>query len=173
MSIADTTPARPPGTLGRLLRALAAGQAILGGALLCAMALMSVLSIARRAAGLQPVLGDFELMQLGLAVCVTLLLPWCELEGGNIIVDFFTAPLRKGWQRRLDAIGHTLFALVIALVAWRTGAGAVSMKGAGETSMLLGFPLWIAYAGMVPGFASTSLCALWSASAAWRQARDE
>jgi TRAP-type C4-dicarboxylate transport system permease small subunit len=173
MSVAHTTPAQSPGTLGRMLRALAAGQAILAGALLCAMALMSVVSIALRAVGLQPVLGDFELMQVGLAVCVSLLLPWCELEGGNIIVDFFTAPLRKAWQRRLDALGHTLFALVIALVAWRTGAGAVSMKSAGETTMLLGFPLWIAYAGMVPGFASTSLCALWCASSFWRQSRDD
>jgi hypothetical protein len=35
------------------------------------------------------------------------------------------------------------------------GAGAVSLREAGETTMLLGFPIWIAYAAMTPGLALT------------------
>jgi TRAP-type C4-dicarboxylate transport system permease small subunit len=174
MSDADSlSPSARRATASLVIHVLAAGAALLGGALLSAIALMSVASIVLRALGLQPVQGDFELVQVGLAVCVTLLLPWCQLQGGNIIVDFFTARLRKHWQRRLDAIGCLLFAAVIALVAWRTGAGAVSLKSAGETTMLLGFPLWIGYAAMTPGLVLTAAAALYSAAAAWLEANRE
>lgn len=155
------------GTISAAIHLLAAGAALLGGALLSAIALMSVVSIVPRSLGMQPIQGDFEIVQVGLAICVTLLLPWCQLQGGNIIVDFFTARMRKRWQRRLDATGYFLFAGVMALVAWRTGAGAAALKDAGETTMLLGFPLWIGYAGMTPGFALTAAAALHSAVVAW------
>lgn len=152
---------------------LAAGAALLGGALLTAIALMSVASIVLRSVGMQPIQGDFELVQVGLAICVTLLLPWCELQGGNITVEFFTARMRKGWRRLLDAAGCALFALIIALVAWRTAAGAAALKTAGETTMLLGVPLWIDYALMTPGLVLTAVAALYRAAAAWSEARGE
>ena len=152
---------------------LAAGAALLGGALLTAIALMSVASIVLRSVGMQPIQGDFELVQVGLAICVTLLLPWCELKGGNITVDFFTARMRKRWRRQLDAAGCALFALIIALVAWRTAAGAVALKAAGETTMLLGVPLWIGYALMTPGLVLTVVGAFHRAAAAWSEARGE
>jgi TRAP-type C4-dicarboxylate transport system permease small subunit len=151
------------------IHVLSAGAALLGGALLTAIALMSVASIVPRSLGMQPIQGDFELVQVGLAICVSLLLPWCQLQGGNITVDFFTARMRKRWQRRLDAIGSGLFATVMALVAWRTGAGAVALEAAGETTMLLGLPLWIGYAAMTPGFALTAAAALHSAAVAWTE----
>ena len=137
--------------------------------LLTAIALMSVTSIAYRSLGMQPIQGDFELVQVGLAMCVSLLLPWCQLQGGNITVDFFTARMGKRWQRKLDAIGCCLFAVVMALVAWRTGAGASALRAAGETTMLLGFPLWIGYAAMTPGFALTAAAAIQSAAVAWTE----
>jgi TRAP-type C4-dicarboxylate transport system permease small subunit len=172
----DLSPATPPerrSAVALALKALTAGAALIAGTLLAAIALMSVISIVRRTLNFQPIQGDFELVQLGLAVCVTLMLPWCQLQGGNIIVDFFTARLRQRWQRRLDAIGCVLFAAAMTLVAWRTGAGALSLKSAGETTMLLGFPLWIGYAAMTPGLALTAAAALYSAVLAWNEARRE
>jgi TRAP-type C4-dicarboxylate transport system permease small subunit len=174
MSSADAPiPYSQHGTLGRAIYVLAAGAALLGGALLSAIALMSVGSIVLRSFGLRPIQGDFELVQVGLATCVTSVLPWCQLQGGNITVDFFTAHMRKRWRKRLDAIASVLFALVIALVAWRTGVGAASLKSAGETTMLLGFPLWIGYAAMTPGLGLTSAAALHSAALAWLEANRE
>jgi TRAP-type C4-dicarboxylate transport system permease small subunit len=172
----DAEPASAParrGLSGALIYRVAAAAALFGGALLSAIALMSVASIAPRSLGMQPIEGDFELVQVGLAVCITLLLPWCELQGGNITVDFFTARMRVRFQRRLDAIGSMLFAVMIALVTWRTGAGAAAMKAARETTMLLGFPLWIAYAAMTPGLALTSLAAVYRSVRAWSEARGD
>ena len=162
--------AAPATHVPRLIERMAALSALTGATLLTAIMLMSVVSIALRALGFDPIQGDFELVQVGLAACIALLLPWCQLQGGNIVADFFTASLHAGIRRRLDALGAALFALVMALVAWRTGVGAAVMKTNGEITMLLGFPIWIGYALMTPGLALTAVVAAVNAVTAWRAA---
>jgi TRAP-type C4-dicarboxylate transport system permease small subunit len=157
----------------RAIERLAALSALLGGALLTAIMLMSVVSIAMRAMKFDPIQGDFELVQVGLAACIALLLPWCQLQGGNIVADFFTSGARKSIRRRLDALGAVLFVIVMALVAWRTAVGAVILKANGETTMILGFPIWIGYALMTPGLVLTAVVAALSALRAWREANNE
>ena len=142
--------------------------AVLGGLVLVAMTLMSVASIAGRSLLGKPVPGDFELIQIGCAICVAAFLPWCQMQGGNIIVDFFTMRAGARMQARMDAFGALLLAAVMLLVAWRTGVGALAVKASGETSMIMGFPSWIGYAFMVPGFALTAVVGLHTAYCAWR-----
>jgi TRAP-type C4-dicarboxylate transport system permease small subunit len=151
--------------LGRICRWLA----VLGGVVLVAMTLMSVGSILGRSLFGKPIPGDFELIQIGCAICVAAFLPWCQMHGGNIIVDFFTVRASNRTQAWLDVFGALLLAAVMLLVAWRTGAGALSVMAAGETSMIMGFPSWIGYAFMVPGFALTALAGLYTAYGAWRR----
>jgi len=143
--------------------------AVVGGVVLVAMTLMSVASIAGRSLFGKPVPGDFELIQIGCAICVAAFLPWCQIQGGNIIVDFFTLRASTRTQAWLDAFGALLLAAVMLLVAWRTGVGALTVKTSGETSMIMGFPSWIGYAFMVPGFALTALAGLYTAYGAWRR----
>jgi len=169
MSTSATTPVGRPS----LIEQLATVSALAGGAFLTGIALMAVFSIVLRSLGFQPIQGDFELVQVVLAGCIALMLPWCQLQGGNLTVDFFTVWLHRKKQRRLDAIGSLLFALVMALVAWRTGAGAVAAKASHESTMILGFPLWIGYAAMVPGLVLTVAAALQSARVAWVEAGRE
>ena len=152
---------------------LAALSALAGGAILTGITLMAVASIIMRSLGFQPIQGDFELIQVALAGCIALMLPWCQLQGGNLTVDFFTVGLHKTRQRRLDALGAVLFAVVMALVTWRTGVGAVAVKASNESTMILGFPLWIGYVAMIPGLLLTVFAALQTARTAWMQAGDE
>lgn len=152
---------------------LAALSALAGGAILTGITLMAVASIIMRSLGFQPIQGDFELVQVALAGCIALMLPWCQLQGGNLTVDFFTVGLHKARQRRLDALGAVLFAVVMALVTWRTGAGAIAVKASNESTMILGFPLWIGYAAMIPGLLLTVCAALQTARTAWIKAGDE
>ena len=160
-----------PGTLARVVDRLAMLSALFGGLVLVAMAGMTCWSIAARALGHEPILGDFELVQVGLAVCVAAFLPWCQLQGGNIIVDFFTARTAARTRKRLDALGCLLVAAVMGLVAWRTAAGAASAFDTGEETMILGFPIWWSYALMTPGLAMTALVALHGAWQAWQGGR--
>ena len=157
--------------VGMWLRKICRWFAVVGGVVLVAMTLMSVASIIGRSLFGKPVLGDFELIQIGTAICVAAFLPLCQMEGGNIIVDFFTVRSSDRVQGWLDLFGALLLSAVMLLVAWRTGAGALTVKASGETSMIMGFPSWIGYAFMAPGFALTAVAALYSAYCAWRRTR--
>lgn len=144
------------------LKFACAASALMGGAILAAISLMSVVSIVGRLAG-RPIQGDFELVQVGCAVAITACLPWCQWKRANIIVDFFTVRSNKHVRGLLDALGALLLALVMALVAWRTGVGAVAMKASKESSMIMGLPLWYAYMLMTPAFALAAIAGLHSA----------
>jgi TRAP-type C4-dicarboxylate transport system permease small subunit len=124
---------------------------------------MSAASIVGRATIGKPVQGDFELVQLGCAIGIAAFLPWCQLQRGNIIVDFFTARLPPRARASLDAIGALLLALVLALVAWRIAIGAQSVKAGGENLMISGVPAWIGYAGMVPSLALAAAAGFYTA----------
>ena len=39
---------------------------------------------------------------------------------------------------------------MLGLLALRAAAGRVDLRSAGETSMVLGLPLWLAYGAMAP-----------------------
>jgi len=144
----------------KFLGRIAAAFALLGGAVGCAVALLTVASIAGRSLASRPIAGDVELTQFGVALCISLCLPWCQLHGGNIIVDFFTQKAAPRTLRRLDGLGCLLVAVMMGLLAWRTAVGAVSVHGAGETTMILDLPMWISYAVLAPGLALAMLIAL-------------
>lgn len=142
--------------------------AMLGGILLMLIALMTVASVIGRAGFGKPVPGDIELTQYAIAVAISAFLPYCLFSGGNLIVDFFTAKAQERTKRLLDAIGALTLAFAMSLFAWRTIVGMLSVKDAGETSMIISVPLWWTYAGMAPCFVLATLAALALAVKLWR-----
>jgi TRAP-type C4-dicarboxylate transport system permease small subunit len=157
--------------VSRALDVLARAFAFAGGVVLVAMTGMSVVSIAGRTVLSRPLAGDFELVQAGCAVAVAAFLPYCQLRRGNIIVDFFTVRAGPRVQAALDALGALLLAAVMALLAWRTAAGMLTVKAAGEITMIVGFPVWLGYAAIVPSLALTALVGLATALEALKASR--
>ena len=157
--------------MSRALDLLARAFAFAGGVVLVAMTGMSVVSIAGRTVLSRPLAGDFELVQVGCAVAVAAFLPYCQLRRGNIIVDFFTVRAGPRVQAALDALGALLLAAVMALLAWRTAAGMLTVKAAGEITMIVGFPVWLGYAAIVPSLALTALVGLATALEALKASR--
>ena len=154
----------------RAARALAGACrafALAGGAILATLTLMVMVSVAGRALG-RPIQGDFELVQVGAAVAIAFCLPYCQLRGANIIVDFFTTRASRRTQALLDAFGAALYALVLGVVAWRSAAGAIAIKAANETTMIMGVPLWYGYGLMAPAFALAAIVGLYTAAVALR-----
>jgi TRAP-type C4-dicarboxylate transport system permease small subunit len=99
-------------------------------------------------------------------VALAAFLPYTQWQGGNIIVDFFTARASRKTQSRLDALGALLLGLVAALVCWRTGVGSRVAYDNQETSMLMAIPIWIPYLLMTPGLLLTAVVSLFIA---WRR----
>jgi TRAP-type C4-dicarboxylate transport system permease small subunit len=155
----------------RVLEGLARAFAFGGGAILVALTGMSVASITGRALLGRPVPGDFELVQVGCGAAIAAFLPYCQLRRGNIIVDFFTARAAPRVQHTLDALGALLVALVMAALAWRTAVGMVAVRAAGEVSMIVGFPIWVGYAAIVPSLVLAVAAALVTAQQSWKAAR--
>jgi TRAP-type C4-dicarboxylate transport system permease small subunit len=147
----------------RVLRATALVFAQCAGGVACAVALMTVASITARALAGKPIPGDVELTQFGIALSISLCLPWCQLQRANIIVDFFTQRSRPRVQQGLDALGALLLAAMCALLAWRTAVGAAGVREVQESSMILELPMWWTYAMLAPGLALAGLVALWQA----------
>lgn len=153
---------------GRALYAVARALALAGGLLLVAMIGLSVASVGGRWLADAPIQGDFELVQLGCAACVATFLPFCQLEKGHVVVDFFTLHAAVRTRAWLDAAGATLLAVLGAVVAWRLALGCWSVRDAGETSMILDVPVWYAYVPMVASFAVLAVAGGYSA---WAEIR--
>ena len=75
-------------------------------------------------------------------------------------MDFCTQSSTEGTRNRLDAVGNLSLVLLYGLLAWRTSMGAISVREAGETTMIISLPMWWAYACLAPGLALAGWVAL-------------
>jgi TRAP-type C4-dicarboxylate transport system permease small subunit len=146
---------------------LARALAILGGLALLAVTALTVASITGRAftrQGLGPVPGDFELVEALTAFAVFAFLPWCQLKRGHATVDVFTRLLPPRANRLIDLACEVLMTMVVALIAWRLWHGMLDKMRYHETSFILQFPLWWAFAAAWVAAAAgvaVSACAVW------------
>jgi TRAP-type C4-dicarboxylate transport system permease small subunit len=147
----------------KLLSSLAKACAILAGALLTVITLITCASLIGRNTTGTTLLGDYELTAVAAGAAIALFLPWCQLKRGNIIVDFFTAKVPGHINAVFDRFGSLLFASVMFLLAWRTTLGGLNAYQNQTTTMMLGFPEWIVYLAMVPPFFLTGLIAVYQA----------
>lgn len=151
------------GPVGRLLRRLSQALAVAGGLVFVGLVIMSIVSIVGRKLAASPVPGDVELLQVCSAFAASAFFAWCHLNRGDVKIDFFTQRLPRPVVGALDALGSLLVGLFGALLAWRTLEGALTVKEYGETTAILGWPLWIGQVLMVPGFALLALAGFYMA----------
>ncbi len=133
----------------RLIHRAALALALAGGLTLIAMTLLTVVSITGRgliALGLGPVPGTYELIEMGSAFAVFSFLPWCQLQRGHVTVDLFMTPLGRRPNLLADLVGNLLLTGAAGVVFWRLWLGLADKQRFGETSFILGIPLWIGYA---------------------------
>jgi TRAP-type C4-dicarboxylate transport system permease small subunit len=131
--------------------------AILAGVLLTVVTLMTCVSLLGRNLIGVSIVGDFELSGAAAGAAIALFMPWCQLQRGNIIVDFFTAKAGERALVAFDRFGALLLGLMMALLAWRTTLGGINAWKSGSGTMLIGFPEWIIYVGMVPPLILTAV----------------
>src|SRR5512132_2404879 len=152
------------GSFGRALLATTKMTAIAGGLVFVALVVMEIVSIVGRKLFSAPVPGDVEVLQMCAAFASATFFAYCHLVGGDVKVDFFTHNLAPRTVARLDAFGSFLVGAFGALIAWRSAAGAQSILEVGETSAILGWPVWIAQALMVPSFVLLALAGFYMAA---------
>jgi TRAP-type C4-dicarboxylate transport system permease small subunit len=137
----DTSP--PDHGAVRIARVLA----LAGGLLVVGLALLVTTSVVLRWLGGQGVNGDFEMVQMGLALAVFAFLPLCQAHRGNVMVDTFTSRLPSRVQAAVDALWDLVYAAFAGFIAWRLSIGAMEAFTSHTTSMVLGLPIHYAIAG--------------------------
>jgi len=152
-----------------LLEKLAKLCAVLAGVLLTGITLMTCVSLIGRNTTGWTIVGDFELSGSAAGAAIALFMPWCQLRRGNIMVDFFTAKASPATQDRLDRLGALLLGAAMALMAWRTTIGGLNAWKSQAGSMMLGFPEWAVYVGMVPPLVLAALIAFTQAARGFGQ----
>lgn len=171
MSEDRTEGARPADRAGRALGVISRWLAILGGLLLCAMAALTTVSVAGRAALSAPVPGDFELVAIGTGLAVFAFLPWCQLNRGNVLVDFFM--IRAPARARLfcDLVGGLLYLAIGVLLTWRMIFGALDMYNYAEKSMTINFPRWTTFPPSILMLAFLVVVVAYTVRRSWRDLR--
>lgn len=153
----------------KLVTFLAHFMAVIGGLVLSALVVLTCLSVLGRglntfghsdfleglseaaskallSTGVKPITGDFELVEAGVAFAIFAFLPITQLYSAHATVDIFTSALPKRASRFLMAFWEIVLTAAIILIAARLYEGMLSKMQYGETTFLLQFPIWWAYA---------------------------
>jgi TRAP-type C4-dicarboxylate transport system permease small subunit len=117
-----------------------------------------------------PVLGDSELVELLVGIAVFAFLPYCQLRGSNVIVDFFTQPLSPRTRAWLDAVMGFVFVFVAAVLTWRIWEGGITAWERSRRSMFLQLPDWWGYAVAVVAMLLWIAVCVWTTYQSWKKA---
>ena len=150
--------------IDRLMRSLAALMAILGGIALIAVILSTVTSVTGRAflwAGLGPIRGDFELVELGTGFAVFAFLPWTQINRQNASVEILTMHMGDRINRLIDMAADLLMLAIALLLTWKHWQGTLDKMAYGETTFIIQYPIWWAYASGLVGSVCFVLICLW------------
>ena len=124
--------------------------------------------------GVGPINGDFELVEAGVAFAIFAFLPLCKISAGHASVDIFTAKLPTRINRVLQFAIDVIFAVVLIAIAYQLYNGMLSKQRYGDTTFLLQFPIWWAYAASLSGSILTAVISLYVVGIrAWELMRGE
>jgi TRAP-type C4-dicarboxylate transport system permease small subunit len=171
-----------------LVDRLARGMAVLGGMILTVLVILVFVSVLGRGlntfgnsdwltgvaggfadwligTGVGPIEGDFEVVESGIAFVIFCFLPICQLYGGHAAVDVFTSLMPAGVNKFLQALWEVVLAGVLILITVQLFEGMMDKYHNGQTSFLLQYPVWWAYAASFVAAIVTSLVGLYCAVA--------
>lgn len=139
-----------------LVERIARIMAVIGGLLVGAMAILTVVSVTGRALipiGLGPITGDFELIKMGCAIAAFWFMPYVHLRKGHVTVDLVHSCMPRLMGKACTLLGDLAILSVATVIAWRLWVGLGEKLRYGDTTFILGAPVWIGYAFSMVGAA--------------------
>jgi TRAP-type C4-dicarboxylate transport system permease small subunit len=150
-------------SLHRIFYGFAWVMAMAGGIVLSATILITCISIVGREVGFGAIRGDVELVEAGMAFAIFSFLPLCQITAGHASVDVFTNWLTGRPFRLLVFAIEVLFAVVLIFVALQLSEGTMDRYNRGQTSWMLQFPVWWAYAASLFSATAAAIVGCWTA----------
>jgi TRAP-type C4-dicarboxylate transport system permease small subunit len=145
---------------GRAVLAVSRAWAVLGGGVLLAVMLMTVVSVLMRATVGTPILGDFELVELGTAIAAFAFLPYCHQAGGNVVVDVFTNRAPERVKSALSALSSLVLLAIALVLVWRMALGGYDFYRYHEVTTNLEIPRWWVFPPILISLALLALVSL-------------
>lgn len=150
----------------RALRHLVAFWAVLGGAGLIAIMLVTSTNVlafladalvARFGVDVAALSGYEDFVRLFIAGSALMFFPYCQLTRGHVAVDIFVERLPAGLQRAMDRLYFLLTAALALFLLFYMAQGMAETRADGVITPVIGWPEWPFYG---PGVVSLALWAL-------------
>lgn len=132
---------------GRLLKGL---TAISGLVLVAIMVLVSV-SVFFRYVLNQPILGDQEFVEVGMALVVMMAMPYATYSGAHIRVDILDHRLGAFGRFAGDLLARAVGCFVLFLLIQKTWDKTVDAVKYEEVTNMIELPVWIIYGAITAG----------------------
>lgn len=166
-----TGSAPPADPAGRILYALSATWATVGGVALVVIACLTTLNaVLKKIAGTY-IPGEYEIAEIGVAMVAFTFMPFAQMTRSYLIVDFFTQHTSARLKAALDAAAGVVFALCVAVLVWRMAAGGLDIASTGERTPELHLRYWWVFAVAVPSLALLAAACLHTSWSDWRRSR--
>jgi TRAP-type C4-dicarboxylate transport system permease small subunit len=148
--------ARPFGLARRLIEL----WALAGGLLIVALVLMNAYSLTADILIRRPLPGDFEMVEVGVAVAAFAFLPYCQLTGANVTADIFTQSAGPRTVAALALVSGLIALAFSLLLTWQMWLGLLDYRQQGETTTITSFPIWVAFVPIVMSLVLLALASL-------------
>ncbi len=159
--------------IGRVLTRVARGFVIVGGISLTAAGFLTVASVVGRYFLNSPIPGDFELVETACALAVFSFLPYCQLQKGNVLVDFFTYKLSARKRGLLDSLSALIYTFIAVLLTWRLWVGGLDLLRTNEQTIVLQIPRAYNFVFIMPCMALLVVVCAYTIWDHYKSAEDE
>ncbi len=127
------------------------GVAHLGGLVLFVIMLLVSTTVFYRYVLNQPILGDQELVEIGMSLVVMMAMPFAALKGAHIRVDILDEAIGKAGCFLGDVFTRTVSCLVLFLLIRKTWDKTWDAHKYGDVTNMIEIPVWIAYGAITAG----------------------
>lgn len=127
--------------------------ALLGGLILFAIMLLVSVAVFYRYRLNDPILGDTELVQIGMSLVVMMAMPYVTLKGAHIRVDIVDPLLGNKGRFVCDVFARGISCFVLFLLIRKTFDKTLEAIEYEDVTNMIELPLWIPYGAITIGFA--------------------
>jgi len=145
--VSENTVGVPP-MVERLLKYVA----LIGGFILFALMLFVSVAVFSRKVLNEPILGDFEIVKIGLSLVVMMAIPYVTLRGAHIRVDILDQHIGSFGRYVGDIFARLVSCFVFFLLIQKTWNKMLDAHKYGDVTNMIEIPVSIAYAAITAGF---------------------
>jgi len=132
----------------RLLKSVA----LIGGIILFAIMLLVSVAVFNRKVLNAPIMGDFEIVKIGLSLVVMMAMPYVTLRGAHIRVDILDQYIGRYGRFFGDVFARLVSCFVFFLLIGKTWKKMLDAHKYGDVTNMMEIPVSIAYGAITIGF---------------------